>query len=207
MLREHRDRLPVWTTEAVREDLSHGLPLFTLLESFCGVRWNRIDVDGRPFALPSLPGVAILALPVDGKPGPYSPHRNNPRAGDNIGLVFRTEPTRRQVFYAPGLGAITPAIRQVMQASDLVLVDGTFFTDEEMITAGVSSKRAREIGHLPQSGPGGMIEELARLPASVRRVLIHVNNTNPILDEDSAESAELTAAGIEVAFDGMEFSV
>jgi pyrroloquinoline quinone biosynthesis protein B len=73
-----------------------------------------------------------------------------------------------------------------------------------MISQGLSKKRARDIGHLPQSGPGGMLEWLARLPAATRKILIHVNNTNPILDEDSAERAELKRRGVEVAWDGME---
>ena len=76
-----------------------------------------------------------------------------------------------------------------------------------MIEAGVSRKRAREIGHLPQSGPGGMIEQLARLPPDTRRILIHINNTNPILNESSAERAQLKAAGIEVAVDGMRIEL
>ena len=91
-----------------------------------------------------------------------------------------------------------------MQSAACVMVDGTFWTDDEMIRLGVSSKRARDIGHLPQSGPGGMLEWLDRLPSAVRRVLIHINNTNPILDEVSAESAELSRRGVEVAWDGME---
>jgi pyrroloquinoline quinone biosynthesis protein B len=73
-----------------------------------------------------------------------------------------------------------------------------------MIALGVSAKRARDIGHLPQSGPGGMLEWLARLPAATRRILIHINNTNPILDENSAQAAELERRGVEVARDGME---
>ena len=66
---------------------------------------------------------------------------------------------------------------------------------------------AREIGHLPQSGGGGMLEWLERLPRATRRILIHVNNTNPILDEDSPERAELTRRGIEVAWDGLEIEL
>ena len=81
-----------------------------------------------------------------------------------------------------------------MRVADCVLVDGTFWTDDEMIALGMSSKRARDIGHLPQSGPGGMLEWLERLPPATRRILIHINNTNPILDEDSAERAQLTRA-------------
>jgi pyrroloquinoline quinone biosynthesis protein B len=85
-----------------------------------------------------------------------------------------------------------------------VLIDGTFWRDDEMIAQGLSRKRGRDLGHLPQSGPGGMLEWLAKLPAATRRILIHVNNTNPILDEDSPERAELTRRGIEVARDGLE---
>jgi pyrroloquinoline quinone biosynthesis protein B len=73
-----------------------------------------------------------------------------------------------------------------------------------MIRQEVSRKRAREIGHLPQSGPGGMLEWLDRLPPGTRKILIHVNNTNPILDEDSPQRAELARRGVEVAWDGME---
>jgi pyrroloquinoline quinone biosynthesis protein B len=86
------------------------------------------------------------------------------------------------------------------------MVDGTFWTDDEMIALGISKKRAREIGHLPQSGTGGMIEVLRPLKAR-RKVLIHINNTNPILDEDSPERAQLTRAGIEVAHDGMQIEL
>ena len=72
-----------------------------------------------------------------------------------------------------------------------------------MVRARISDKQAKDMGHLPQHGQGGMIEILADYPRP-RKVLIHVNNTNPILDEDSAERAQLSAAGIEVAHDGMD---
>jgi len=87
-----------------------------------------------------------------------------------------------------------------------LLVDGTFWTDDEMIKLGVSKKHARDIGHLPQSGTGGMIEVLEPLKAS-RKILIHINNTNPILDEDSKERKELDSRGIEVAYDGMDVTL
>jgi pyrroloquinoline quinone biosynthesis protein B len=93
-----------------------------------------------------------------------------------------------------------------MSGCAVVLVDGTFWTHDEMQRLGLSAKAALDMGHLPQSGPGGMIEHLDRLPAGVRKVLIHINNTNPMLVEDSPERAELTAHGIEVAHDGMDIS-
>jgi pyrroloquinoline quinone biosynthesis protein B len=91
-----------------------------------------------------------------------------------------------------------------MQRADCVLVDGTFWSDDEMSRSGVGSKTAAQMGHLPQSGRDGMIAWLERLPARVRRVLIHINNTNPILRDDSAERKTLAERGIEVAYDGME---
>ena len=105
-----------------------------------------------------------------------------------------------------GLGEVSDAVLATMRACDVVLVDGTFWTEDEMIRMGLSRKAAAEMGHLPQSGTGGMIEQLGRLPAGVRKVLIHINNTNPILREASPERAVLTAHGIEVAFDGMEIA-
>ena len=207
LLRENGAPLEVWTTEPVREDLSSGLPILKVLAHFCGVDWHRIPLDGAQFEIAALPGVSISALPVEGKPGPYSAYRENPRIGDNIGLVFHERSSGRQLFYSPGLAAIPAAVERVLNESHCVLVDGTFWSDDEMIRVGVSAKRARDLGHLPQSGAGGMAEWLARLPQHVRRILIHINNTNPILDEAGSERAELTAAGIEVAFDGMEIEL
>jgi len=90
--------------------------------------------------------------------------------------------------------------------ADCLLIDGTFWTEDELVRLGISAKRARDMGHLPQSGPGGMIDVLKPLKAG-RKILIHINNTNPILDEDSAERRALDAAAIEVAYDGMEIEL
>jgi pyrroloquinoline quinone biosynthesis protein B len=93
-----------------------------------------------------------------------------------------------------------------LQQADCVLVDGTVWTGDEMITLGLTQKTAADMGHLQVSGPGGMIEVLDGIGAR-RKVLIHINNTNPILNEDSAERATLAQHGIEVAFDGMEIEL
>ena len=93
-----------------------------------------------------------------------------------------------------------------MRGADCLLVDGTLWRDDEMRVREVGDKLGTEMGHLPQSGPGGMIEVLDGLPAP-RKILIHINNTNPILDEDSAERAILGEYGIEVAFDGMSIEL
>ena len=102
---------------------------------------------------------------------------------------------------------MTDGVWRAMQAAACVLIDGTFWSEEEMIRLGLSRRRARDLGHLPQSGPGGMLEWLDKLPEGTRRILIHVNNSNPILDEDSPERAELARRGVEVACDGLEITL
>src|SRR5262249_5737725 len=150
--------------------------------------------------------LSFTAAPVASKPPPYSPHRNRPRQGDNIGMRIFDPKTGRTLFYAPGLVEIEPHIRPFLEHADCLSVHGNVWPETEMITPGVSKKRAREIGHLPQAGAGGMIEVLKSLKAS-RRVLIHINNTNPILNEDSPEHRELGDLGIELAYDGMDITL
>ena len=204
MLRESVRPWPIWCTDSTFADLTRGNPVFGVLGHFCGVDRRRIDLKDAGFTVDALPGVRWRALPVASKPAPYSPNREAPIAGDNLALVIEEESSGMTAVYAPGLGAIDEEVWRAMQSAACVLVDGTFWTDDEMIRLGVSTKRARDIGHLPQSGAGGMLEWLDRLPPDTRRILIHINNTNPILDEDSAQAAELARRGIEVAQDGME---
>jgi len=207
MLRERSNALPLWCTDAVAEDLGSGLPLLRVLDHYCGVQRQRIALDGAAFQVPGVPGLTLRALALTSKAAPYSPHRERPVPGDNIGVLIRDLGRGSSLFYAPGLGAITPEVFDAMAGSDCVLVDGTFWSDDEMPRLGLSHKSARDIGHLPQSGPGGMIEWLRQLPATTRRMLIHINNTNPILDEDSAERAALGRERIEVSEDGVTFTV
>ncbi|SFU27533.1 pyrroloquinoline quinone biosynthesis protein B [Pseudoduganella namucuonensis] len=205
MLREGK-RIPLYCSAAVRQDLRHGFPLARVLSHYCGVQWNELPVDGgdhASFFVPQLDGIRFTAVPLDSKAPPYSPHRDRPVAGDNIGLLAHDLITGKKLFYAPGLGGIAPMTAAAMREADCLLVDGTFWTEDEMIAQGFSSKPAAAMGHLPQSGAGGMIEALDGMPAS-RKVLIHINNTNPILDEDSPQHATLRRHGIEVAYDGME---
>jgi pyrroloquinoline quinone biosynthesis protein B len=154
-----------------------------------------------------VPGVRWRALPVASKPAPYSPNREKPIPGDNVALVITDEQSGRHAVYAPGLAEIDDTMWTAMSTATVVMVDGTFWTDDEMIQLGISRKRARDIGHLAQSGPGGMLEWFGRLPAQTRKILIHINNTNPILDESSVQAAQLHVQGVEVAWDGMEIEL
>jgi len=207
MLREHNQPLNLFTTAPVREDLSTGNPLLNVLGHYCGVNWTEIQLDGAPLQLPGARAVNIHPIALTSNAPPYSPRRDDPIAGDTVGVLMEDTLSGKKLFYAPGLGTIEPAVWEAMQQADVVLVDGTMWTDDEMIKAGASSKTAASMGHLAQSGAGGMIEWLDKLPSTTRKVLIHINNTNPILNETGPERAELSAHGIEVAEDGMTISL
>jgi pyrroloquinoline quinone biosynthesis protein B len=207
MLRESTRPWPIWCTDSTYDDLTRGNPVFGVLGYFCGVDRHRIAFDGEGFSVDAVPGVRWRALPVASKPAPYSPHRDAPVAGDNLALVLEDEASGRTAVYAPGLSAIDEALWSAMQSAACVMVDGTFWSDDEMVRLGISTKRARDIGHLAQSGAGGMLEWLERLPAATRKILIHINNTTPILNQSSAEAAELKRRGVEVAWDGMELTL
>lgn len=203
MLREGAP-LRVYCTEEVRDDLTRFNPLFGILDHYCGVLWQRLDTeDGERFRVTDADGLSLRAIPLASKAPPYSPHRNAPHAGDTLGVEVTDERTGRTLFYAPGLRRIEPSVRAAFERADCLLVDGTFWSEDEMVRLGIGDKHAEDMGHLPQSGTGGMIEVLTTY-ARPRKVLTHINNTNPILDEDSPERARLAAAGIEVAYDGME---
>lgn len=206
MLREG-DRLPVYCTDSVHEDLETGNPILRVLESYCRTEWHRIPLEpDSAFEVSGIDGLRFSALAVAGKAPPYSPHRDAPQPGDNLALTIEEPQRGKSLFYAPGLANVDEAVAARMRGADCILVDGTFWTSDEMIRQGVGRKYAADMGHLAQSGADGMLAHLGRIEGP-RKVLIHINNTNPILDEDSAERRELVRAGVEVAFDGMEIDL
>jgi len=197
----------VWCTAMVHQDLSSGFPLFNMLAHWNGgLQHNLIELDGMPFSIPACPNLRLTAIALRSSAPPYSPHRGNPHPGDNIGLFIEDLQTGGALFYAPGLGQVDEQLLGWMRRADCLLVDGTLWRDDEMCVCEVGDKLGSEMGHLPQSGAGGMIEVLDSLPGP-RKILIHINNTNPILDVDSAERAILDEHGIEVAWDGLSIQL
>ena len=203
MLREGQVKREIFCTEMVKNDLSTGNPLFNILGHYCGVNWHDVPINGSSWEIPGATNLKFTSVALKSKAPPYSPHRYDSHDGDTIGVLVEDTKTGKKLFYAPGLGEIEPHLPPLMAQADCIMVDGTFWTDTEMIDLGLMDKTARDIGHIPQSGPGGMMEELSAFPKA-RRILIHINNTNPILNEESAERKTLEATGIEVSYDGMD---
>ncbi len=203
MLRESTVPLDLYCSDAVRQDLSTGFPLLEILKHYCGIRHHGIPLNGGGFAIPNVDDLRFYPHSLKSKAPPYSPHRHDPHDGDNIGVTIEQLSSGSKLYYAPGLGEIESHVYASMREADCLLVDGTFWREDEMERAGICDKPARAMGHLPQSGAGGMIEVLNTLDRP-RKILIHINNTNPILDENSDERAILDSAHIEVSHDGME---
>ncbi|RXJ85797.1 pyrroloquinoline quinone biosynthesis protein PqqB [Arcobacter cloacae] len=198
----------VYCTKEVHEELNTSFPLFKMLEHWDGggVIYNEIAFNKQPFFIPVMPNCEFYAVPLISNAPPYSKYRDRPRVGDNIGVVVLNKITGKRLFYLPGLGVLEKHIIEEMSQADILLVDGTVWTNDEMIKNGFSSKLGTDMGHLPLRDKGGLIDLLDTL-TKPRKILIHINNTNPILDEESPEYKELISHGIEVSYDGMSIEI
>jgi pyrroloquinoline quinone biosynthesis protein B len=201
LLRESTSPLRVFGDAAVGHALRRGFPVLEMLTHYCGVVWQTLDADEEVQLEGS--SLAVSRFPVGGDPPLYAD------PGDLIeasGLTFRDRAGGAVVTYVPGVARLDAALLDRLGASDLVLIDGTFWRDDELAALGISTRTAADMGHVALSGPRGTLRALAGLQRP-RRVLVHINNTNPILLEDSPERAEVLRAGVEIGDDGEEFTL
>jgi pyrroloquinoline quinone biosynthesis protein B len=154
------------------------------------------EVAGMEIELFAVPGKVPLYL-EHGEPQPAQ------ESGANVGVELRAGGAR--LVFVPGAAAVTPSLMQRLAQADVVMFDGTLFTDDEMIRNGSGSKTGRRMGHMPIDGAEGSLAALAGLTA--RRIYIHINNTNPLLIDGSPERRRVEATGFEVAADGMEVTL
>ncbi len=146
-------------------------------------------------------GLTLTMLPMPGKVPLYEEDRSAARAEPAATYAARIDAGGRSLIVAPGCARITDEVQATLAQADAVLFDGTVFTDDEMIAAGVGTKTGSRMGHVAMTGPDGSLARLASLPG--RRIFFHINNTNPVLLEGSPERARVAKAGFEIAYDGM----
>ena len=205
LLREG-DSLPIHATHAVRETLIKGLRLEMLLGSFCGVTWHEPPL-GSFSPLPSRTGKAsglsyrALAL-ANAKPLYFQ--ESSAEGAQSIAYEIRDERTGAKLLIAPDVERITPEFLNALREADAVLFDGTFWSNDELQRIKGGSRTALEMGHLPIQTQS--LEVLRELPAR-HKILLHINNTNPVLRPGSPERAEVEAAGITVGHDGLELEL
>jgi pyrroloquinoline quinone biosynthesis protein B len=199
LLREARS-LRVYATEAVEHVLEQDSCLLPTTRAFAEIALTRLALD-RATALDE--HLTVEAFTVPGDPPRFA---RESHAGHTVGLLIRETTTQKSLAFVPGCGAIDDAVRERLATADLVLFDGTFWANDELIALGISPSTAREMGHVPISGPDGSLKALATLTPA-RRVYTHINNSNPILIEDSPERRAVIDAGLIVGADGAEFLV
>jgi len=205
--------LRIFATPAVRRIVTEENSLFRTLErSSPPVQWIDLTFD-RPvneFGRTASKGdenLSCQGVPLGGEFPDYASERLRRGLRQEEAVIgLELVQGEKKIFYAPGLpGHGTEWIRRAHE-SDLSLMDGTFWTDEELMNVRGSGKTARQMGHLPLSGANGLIKQMGS-GGRTRRVLIHMNNTNPVLDEESSANRAVRDAGWEVAYDGLEFEL
>jgi pyrroloquinoline quinone biosynthesis protein B len=207
LLREFQP-LQVFSTAAIRQIVSQDNSFFRLLERVPGqVTWTEIR-PGGVFELKS--SGACICCRVIALPGSFpayvSESQRERLSKEQAVLALVLESNERKALFAPALPAVTKELRATMQDCDLLFVDGTFWSDDELKRVRGGGPTAREMGHLPAGGPEGSMEQLASLKAQ-RKIYIHINNTNPMLDEESAQHRQAREAGWKIAEDGWEFEL
>ncbi len=205
LLREAR-ALTVLASDAVAHVMEHDTRILPILRAFGTVTVDPLPLDQQiplngPGGAPS--GLTLEAFAV---PGHAPRFASEHQPGDTVGLLIRDTAADTTLAYVPGCGAIDEAVARRLGAADAVLFDGTFWSDDEMSGRGISHSTSRAMDHIPVAGPDGSLATMAHLPARVR-VYTHINNTNPMLVEDSAERQMVRDAGVIVGDDGMTFTI
>lgn len=200
LLREAGD-LEIHATAAVHEVLSRGTALLQTLGAYTRVEWRTVATGTE---VPLADGLSYRAFPV--------PTNKRARFGTGeveesvVGYRITDGRTGRSLVYLPGAQELTASTRAQLEGCTCLLFDGTCWRDDELIRLGIASKTSRDMGHLPISGAAGSLKQLAPLPIG-RKIYIHINNTNPILLEDSPERRVVEEHGLEVAVDGLELEI
>jgi pyrroloquinoline quinone biosynthesis protein B len=203
LLREGRG-LRLHATPATYKTLWDGTGLLRTLERYCPVEWCTVMPEVE---VPLTEGLSYRAFDVPTtKRARFGSPTEASEEGRVVGYRLTDRRTGRAAVYLPGVQELTPAIRAELEDCACLLVDGTCWRDDELIQLGLAGKTAREMGHLPIDGPGGSLEQLAPLPIE-RKVYVHINNTNPILLDDTPQRRIVAEHGIEVAVDGLEIQV
>jgi len=195
--------LEVFATATALAALAEPFPVRQILHSYAPFRWQEVK-PGEAFLLDE-DKLRVEAFRL----GTKRPRcATTARIGDDwvIGYRFEDLAGGGVAVYAPAIEAWTSELDAQLSGAHCAFIDGTFWTDDEMIRLGASRLKGREMGHLQISGAGGSAERLAASPIP-RKVYVHINNTNPILDEESAERRMLADIGIEIGWDGMEVEV
>jgi pyrroloquinoline quinone biosynthesis protein B len=205
LLREAR-HLPVYATPAVRSILDDDSRVLPVTRAFSEVPVVDLLLDAAvplPYRDGSASGLTVEAFAVPAGPPRFA---RSEAEGHTVGLLLRDAATGTVCAFVPGCGGLESSLLSRLAEADALLFDGTFWSDEELMAAGIGDRTARQMDHLPISGIGGSLEQLATLPCR-HKIYTHINNTNPILLEQSPERAAVIRTGVAVAADGLHLTL
>ncbi len=203
-------RLKVFATASVLDLMETAFPVRSVLRNYANLEFERI-IPGVPFFLGD--SVRVTATGLSGRQPKYAGAKSLPSGREDdenqgnidavIGLKFENIVENADaIAYAPQIGVWGRQIEALLEGAAIILVDGTFYTSDELCSLGVSAGSAEDMGHLPLSGQDGILAKLKKSKARVK-LLTHINNTNPILRDNSPERQAVENAGVKIAVDGM----
>jgi pyrroloquinoline quinone biosynthesis protein B len=199
----------VFSTPIVLRWLNEDLPIGRVLSSFADRPWTELRLDSEtelPFPNGGPSGLSLRAFELGRDAPRFVPAPASEATGAVIGLELLDAATGGRLVYAPGVPAIGETLQAVAARADCLLFDGTFWSDDEPALTGIAHSTAREMGHIPVNGAAGSLIWLSPLSAK-HRVYVHINNTNPMLNEAGREFQEVTRSGVRVGRDGDEFEI
>lgn len=198
------------TTASIERGFREDNVLFRTLQRFEGqLKFQALELhkaapllraDGKES------GLTIEAVPVAGKLPIHLEKQSKPSPEDSIGLLIREPAKNMTLAYFSGVAGPSESLGAALDKADCIFFDGTFWSEDELPARGLLEKRAKDMAHWPIGGENGSAQYLGKL-ANKRRIFIHINNTNPILNEGGVETAQLRAAGFDIADDGMELTL
>jgi pyrroloquinoline quinone biosynthesis protein B len=200
--------MAVHATADVQNSLAEGLRLSRVLECYAGIDWREPPWELSPLCCRNgeSSGLSYFAFSVSGHPPRYIRDRDEGSRGDRVGYVIVDETTRGRLVSLPGVAVLDKIACGWIENCDALLLDGTFWSDDELQRTAAGARSAMEMGHLPIGGPGGSLELVSLLGAR-RKIYVHINNTNPILFDGSVEYQAVLRAGMEVGCDGLELEL
>lgn len=201
--------LVIYATDSVRRVITEENSLFRTLErSSPPVRWEPLPLDSPIVFTGADATLCCRAISFEGEyPDFVSSELRPTLRKEEAVIALELSHGEKNLFYAPSLPSLNECCKALLADNSVALLDGTFWTDNELQNVRGEGKTALEIGHVPLSGPDGLLQQLPAPAKGRRRILIHLNNTNPVLDEESAAYRTVREAGWEVAYDGMEIDL
>jgi pyrroloquinoline quinone biosynthesis protein B len=199
----------IFSTPVVRRWLNRYLPIGPILAPFADRTWTDLPLDSvfdLRLADGAPSGLRLRAFELGRDVPRFVPESATQAQGAVIGVSIEDRASSGKLIYAPGVPEIGQTLRAAVEGVDCLLIDGTFWSDDEPMRMGIANSTARNMGHVPVAGADGTLAWLSRLPPR-HRVYVHINNTNPMLNDAGPEQCEVNSVGVRVGADGDEFEI